>query len=158
MRGYRLILILILVIHGACYGQEITTTNYYNGDTYTGTRDGEGRRSGWGTLIWANGDRYDGEWSKDMPHGHGTLVWADGSRYEGNWVRGQRQGNGTYFSAKGYSITGKWKKGSCTGTGYLSFGTNDTYEGEFVNAFSTAKAYATSQTGVSITVTSATDT
>ena len=105
---------------GKCFAQEITTTNYFNGDSYTCTRDEELRRSGWGTFIWANGDRYDGEWKRDMPHGQGTLVWADGSRYEGHWERGQRKGKGTYFSSKGYSITGEWKQGSCTGKGYLS--------------------------------------
>ena len=33
-------LIVMLVMGGICYGQEITTTNYYNGDSYTGNRDG----------------------------------------------------------------------------------------------------------------------
>ncbi len=30
-------------------------------------------------------------------HGKGTLIYPNGERYEGNWVYGKRHGFGTYF-------------------------------------------------------------
>jgi hypothetical protein len=36
--------------------------------------------------MWANGDRYEGEFLADKVHGHGTYVWANGDRYEGQFV------------------------------------------------------------------------
>lgn len=73
-----------------------------------------GERSGAGTLEWADGRAYSGEWDtnlicgngvlryapddrygrvqyegefyKDMRHGHGRLEWYDGKSFEGEWV------------------------------------------------------------------------
>ena len=35
------------------------------------------------------------------PHGHGTMKYADGSVYEGQYYHGQRQGQGTYTHISG---------------------------------------------------------
>ncbi|CAI5493338.1 unnamed protein product [Closterium sp. Naga37s-1] len=57
--------------------------------------------SGYGTLTWANGDSYEGEWEAGLEHGAGTFKWADGSCFEGTWSRGLKDGKGLYFP-KGY--------------------------------------------------------
>ena len=33
---------------------------------------------------------YSGMWSHDKRHGQGTMTWADGSRFEGEWRLDQR--------------------------------------------------------------------
>jgi len=39
-------------------------------------------------MTWANGNRFEGNWENDKPHGHGTFEWADGQKYIGEWVDG----------------------------------------------------------------------
>jgi hypothetical protein len=36
-------------------------------------------------LIYLVGDKYEGQWNDDMRHGWGRLVWADGNTFEGGW-------------------------------------------------------------------------
>jgi len=70
---------------------------YYNG----GWRDGV--KKGYGTMIYANGERYVGGWNNDMPEGHGELTWnqMDFPKYEGGWKNGVYEGFGRYFAADG---------------------------------------------------------
>jgi hypothetical protein len=41
-----------------------------------------------GTNIWANGDKYVGEWMYGRRHGQGTHTYADGSEAKGIWEAG----------------------------------------------------------------------
>ena len=50
-----------------------------------------GKASGKGRFIWhhsAGVDVYDGEYRDGKPHGYGTVTWADGTRFEGQWRNG----------------------------------------------------------------------
>ena len=38
---------------------------------------------GQGTLAYANGDKYEGEWESDKKHGYGIATGFDGTKYEG---------------------------------------------------------------------------
>ncbi len=50
----------------------------------------------YGTLIWANGNVYTGEFSNDVMKGWGKFQWADGKKeYEGNFSDNEMNGNGT---------------------------------------------------------------
>ena len=49
-----------------------------DGCTYTGDFNADGLRHGRGTLEWANGDRYEGQFWNGMRHGVGKLMFADG--------------------------------------------------------------------------------
>ena len=40
---------------------------------------------GQGTMTWANGDKYVGEWKDAKRHGKGTGTYADGDKYVGKW-------------------------------------------------------------------------
>lgn len=46
--------------------------------------------------MYANGNRYEGEWVDGVICGAGTLVYADGDRYMGNWLDGKMHGGGKY--------------------------------------------------------------
>ena len=36
-------------------------------------------------FIFANGEKYEGEWRDNIPHGQGAMTYADGSKYEGEF-------------------------------------------------------------------------
>lgn len=55
----------------------------------------QGKISGFGTLTYADGDKYVGNWLDGKMHGHGTYVYADGDTYEGEWKDDKRHGKGT---------------------------------------------------------------
>jgi hypothetical protein len=55
-------------------------------------------KHGKGTDIFANGDRYSGDYVNGKPNGFGTYTWANGSYYEGEFKNGLKHGKG------------KWKK------------------------------------------------
>ena len=40
---------------------------------------------GQGTMTYANGDIYEGEWTWDGRNGQGTMTYANGDIYEGEW-------------------------------------------------------------------------
>ena len=45
-----------------------------------------------GTLKWASGERYDGEWRVGEESGVGIYTWPDGSTYNGFWSHGKKNG------------------------------------------------------------------
>ena len=45
-----------------------------------------------GTLKWATGERYDGEWANGQENGIGTFTWPDGSTFHGYWEHGKKNG------------------------------------------------------------------
>lgn len=53
--------------------------------------DAAGRR---GVHNFANGDKYEGDFSLDRKHGKGIMAWADGSVYEGDFRDDKAEGNG----------------------------------------------------------------
>ena len=60
---------------------------------------------------FANGDRYEGEWSEGFRSGRGTMVWADGARYEGEWLDSKPNGEGVYTDAADAVFSGTWSAG-----------------------------------------------
>lgn len=65
--------------------------------------------NGQGTYIWANGDKYIGEWKNDRKDGQGTYIWASGEKYTGEWKNDKRDGQGTYIQANGEKYVGKYQ-------------------------------------------------
>lgn len=62
--------------------------------------------SGRGVLIWANGNRYDGQWENGVPKGSGVFTWPDGSCYIGSWSKDNKDDkqhllNGTFYTGIG---------------------------------------------------------
>jgi hypothetical protein len=49
-----------------------------------------------GKLIFPNGDVYEGEFEKDLPHGEGKYIFSNGSVYEGEFAKGHLHGHGQF--------------------------------------------------------------
>ena len=63
-----------------------------------------------GTLNYANGDRYTGDWVFGKKHGWGVYKHADGVVYAGEWHEDKQEGFGrTQFS------DGTWYESTKTG-------------------------------------------
>ena len=43
-------------------------------------------------VIHVQGDKYIGTWLNDREHGQGTYLFAEGNKYEGEWKDGMRNG------------------------------------------------------------------
>ena len=57
-----------------------------------------------GIYYYADGNRYDGEWSNNEKKGRGNLnllvgilYYIDGGRYEGEWKNNKKFGKGNSF-------------------------------------------------------------
>ena len=49
-----------------------------------------------GTLLYASGDKYEGQLFNDKPHGKGVTRYKDESVYKGDYKFGDRNGFGTF--------------------------------------------------------------
>ena len=55
----------------------------------TGLGGSDGKRDGYFTVIYANGDKYVGEYRVDKKNGQGTFTFANGRIKEGIWKGGK---------------------------------------------------------------------
>ena len=91
---------------------------YANGNRYVGefkVDDNDGYRCvkhGHGVMYYVNGSHYEGEWKDDKRHGRGKEFKTDGGHYEGGWEDGKRHGRGKVFYANGSSEEGYWYDGN----------------------------------------------
>ena len=73
---------------------------------YSGTLNEKGQRSGYATFIFEDGEKYEGQWENDLPHGLGRYDHVSGYYYKGEFARGKRHGLGAYFMAYGGKLEG----------------------------------------------------
>ncbi|MBC8754793.1 glycosyltransferase family 39 protein [Kordia sp. YSTF-M3] len=52
----------------------------------------DGKRNGYGTYVWEDGQKYIGYWKNDVRHGEGAVSFATGERLEGVWTDGKLNG------------------------------------------------------------------
>ena len=64
-----------------------------------------------GTLTFANGAKYVGEWKDDKRHGQGTATFANGEKYVGEFKEDKYHGQGTYTFANGTKSVGYFMDG-----------------------------------------------
>jgi hypothetical protein len=74
----------------------------------------DGKREGYGTYIFKNGDKYVGEFRNDLFNGNGVFIWNDGARYDGQWKNGLKNGEGDYILKNGEVLKGIWTEGELT--------------------------------------------
>ena len=56
--------------------------------------------------VFANGDRYYGEYVMDKMEGNGTCMLANGDKYTGELVQNHFEGEGTYYYSDGRVYNG----------------------------------------------------
>ena len=85
-----------------------------------------------GSVTYENGDHYEGGLHNGLPHGRGTIIYADGSRYDGEFRHGNRY-DGMLTYADGSQI--EFRSGERIGTPTASFTNPDGshYDGEVLN-------------------------
>jgi hypothetical protein len=93
--------------------------------------------NGTGTMIYDNGDIYEGEWIDGLRHGNGifTTYNEDGevATYNGNWENDKKNGSGIYKD-EDYEYMGSWKNDKKHGNGTLE-STVIEYIGQWVDGY-----------------------
>ena len=67
-----------------------------------------------GTLAFANGDKYVGEFKEKKPHGAGTFIFANGENYAGEFRDGMKHGQGATTLPGGSYYVAEWKHDKVT--------------------------------------------
>ncbi|MDQ3015086.1 MAG: hypothetical protein M3Q73_04440 [bacterium] len=73
-----------------------------------------GLRNGKGTMGYANGKKYEGNWVDDKRSGYGEQTWAAGAEYisyKGNWENDTLHGEGTMLYSSGLIYSGQHANG-----------------------------------------------
>ena len=102
----RLLSIMLFCVLVPCaYGE---TINYDGGDKYVGEVS-NGVPHGHGTYKYVGGSKYIGEYKDGLKHGQGTYIYADGAKYIGEW-KNDIEWNGVYYNADG-TVRGTYSNG-----------------------------------------------
>ncbi len=88
----------------------------YEGNFVAGIREGEG------TYEWTDGGRYSGNWKGGNIDGNGIMYYSSGEKYDGEWKDHKINGYGTYYYVDGTSKTGMWEDGKYVGSGKNQYG------------------------------------
>lgn len=83
---------------------------YSNGNRYDGEYQA-GTRHGCGTFIFDNGRRYVGQFRNDLFSGRGVWMLENGDRYIGDFEFNKCNGEGVFIFADGTSKSGLWQQG-----------------------------------------------
>ncbi len=89
---------------------------YSNGDIFFKGLWKKGHKNGYGIEYFNSfpfkGDLYKGEFKDGKRSGKGTFIKANGCKYVGNWSNNKRNGNGIYYNANGLvEYDGDWING-----------------------------------------------
>jgi len=88
-----------------------------------------------GTMNYADGRVYEGQWKNGKFHGQGTLTRPDGRRYEGQWKEGYENGQGKWTSNDGNIYVGQWKDGKKNGFGTITLPDGRKYSGQWKDGY-----------------------
>ena len=105
---------------------------YENGDGYEGFYRFN-KREGKGTMFYKNGDRYEGDWKNGWKEGKGIFYWNNGDRYEGEFKNGNKEGKAIYYWKDGKRFEGDFRNNKIDGKGVLFYKEGDRYEGDWKN-------------------------
>jgi hypothetical protein len=61
--------------------------------------------------VWANGQRYEGQWVDGRKEGFGRYFWPNGDLFEGQFLNGIYHGEGTLTYVSGRKVVGEWVDG-----------------------------------------------
>ena len=102
-----------------------------NGDIYEGQWK-DGLQDGLGNYISSKFE-YKGEWQEGWINGKGTMIYPNGEYYDGDFVENERYGEGTYHFNSGNTYEGEWVDGKFNGFGTFFYADGNYYEGSFRN-------------------------
>ncbi len=125
-------------------------------DKYKGGTSSENVLHGYGEYLWADGQKYCGEWKNDKRTGLGVYFYPNNNRYEGQLFDSKHHGYGVFYleneskylgelqenNFHGYGVfrwlsgdryEGQWKNNSRTGKGVYYYNDGNIYEGDFVD-------------------------
>lgn len=88
---------------------------YSNGDRYDGDYR-NGKRDGCGTFTFASGRSYVGQFRDDWFDGKGIWTLENGDRYIGEFRNNKCDGRGTFILADGSTQSGRWENGHLIGS------------------------------------------
>lgn len=113
--------------------RRLGTLVFDNGDVYEGDFSGF-YRSGSGKMTYAaSGDVYTGSFAEDKIDGYGVYRAADGSVYEGEFSDGKKNGSGKYTWSDGSVYEGGFLDNRKEGTGTYTDVDGESYTGEYHN-------------------------
>jgi len=116
-------------IEGNCINGQ-GTMRWANGNKYVGEFK-NGKLNGQGTYLWADGGRYVGELKDNEATGLATRTWVNGNKYVGEFKNGKFNGQGTYTYAYGGRYVGEFKDNIFNGQGTYLWPDGTKYVGEF---------------------------
>lgn len=111
---------------------------YADGERYIGNF-WKSQKHGEGIYYYKNGSRYQGQWANDLPHGEGFKLFRDGTRLEGVWEKGrlikrvEQTGRIEEYVARGVEGTGCISGDCRNGKGIYIYPSGAVYIGEFQN-------------------------
>ena len=86
--------------------------NEETGDYYEGFVNEEGQPHGFGTMIYACGDMYEGYFENGIKQGTGTMTFATACIYIGEWNEDMMEGSGYMKWPMGDYFYGEWRDGN----------------------------------------------
>ena len=89
--------------------------------------------NGFGTMKFAEGSTYVGEFKDGLENGQGVYTWPDGKKYEGEVKDGLENGFGTITFLDGSTYVGEFKDDLYNGRGTYTWPDGRMYEGECKN-------------------------
>ena len=102
---------------------------YADGSKYEGQFT-NGNLEGWGTWFYPDGDKYVGTFKNNYSHGKGTIYHEDGNKTTGEWLEGEYIGDGRVENGRVGCISGDCVDGKGT---YVYKGAKAKYVGTFKN-------------------------
>ena len=90
--------------------KEFVIEQSFECDKYIGTLK-NGKKSGYGKLIYKTGDIFEGEFDNDMRNGKGKMIY---SKYDitldGTWINDKKVGKGIFTWPNGSTLEVFWKE------------------------------------------------
>ncbi len=103
---------------------------YVKGGYFKGLFE-KGMKNGEGFMIYANQDRYSGQWRNDLKEGFGTYLRFDNQmRLKGEWSQGQLA-KGEWILQNNISYNGNFHDSYPNGQGTWNFPNNQKLEGNW---------------------------
>jgi len=97
-----------------------------------GELNAAGQKEGAGTMVFASGGMYIGQWKADQMDGAGTYYFASGSKYVGPWKADKMEGEeGMYYFLDGSRYVGSYKASQMDGHGTRYYADGNRYVGGF---------------------------